>query len=254
MVPGMNGAAPREGEHRRFRWPGCVPAELRDSRREHAPASRGPNGTSRHLPNLVSRMTSTRRSRSTSPGAAGRPRRRAGRARRAARRWSRRSGRAGAPCADLAARPRPRAAGGRAAGRTGTAGAVAVSRRGRSRTGEAVVSPGCTIQSNRRRSTPEQVVVAARPAPGARAARKRRARRGSRRQARVEPLLDEVAVEQAKCLLLGVEAAAQGTLVGEEAPDRLGQRAAEAAPTGLIGSASPSPRATSRSASTATLA
>ncbi len=67
-------------------------------------------------------------------------------------------------------------------------------------------------------------------------------------------MLDEIPVEEAEGSFLGIEATVQGALVRDKAADRLGKWAAELNARAPHGSASPSPRATSRKASTATLA
>ena len=99
---------------------------------------------------------------------------------------------------------------------------------------------------------PEKMIIAAWVPPGP--ARQEGAEHGRRHAGKIgNAVLDKVAVEQAKSPLLSIEAAVQGTLVRDEAADRLGQRAAQVGVHDSHGSASPSPRAMSRSVSTATL-
>ena len=70
------------------------------------------------------------------------------------------------------------------------------------------------------------MIIAARPVPGP--SRQEGVEHGRRHAGKIGyAVLDKVAVEQAKSPLLGVEAAVQGTLVRDEAPDRLGQRTAQ---------------------------
>jgi hypothetical protein len=68
-----------------------------------------------------------------------------------------------------------------------------------------------------------------------------------------EFLLNEEAIEQAELFVFSVEAAAKRALVREKPHDALGQRTLEAGPPRDHRMASPSPRPTSRRASTATL-
>jgi hypothetical protein len=70
----------------------------------------------------------------------------------------------------------------------------------------------------------------------------------------IDALHDEIAVEQAESSLLRIEAAIQSALMRNEAADRIGKRTMELDARAPHGSASPSPRATSRRVSTATLA
>ena len=94
---------------------------------------------------------------------------------------------------------------------------------------------------------PDEVVEAASPMPWARRHEPFQQRTGQLAQSDDAVLVGE-AEEQAKGRLLGQILASKGTLVGEEVVD--GDRQVVVHPN----TASPSPRATSRSASTATLA
>src|SRR3989304_4817857 len=68
-----------------------------------------------------------------------------------------------------------------------------------------------------------------------------------------DPLFDDIAVEKPESSLLCPEFTFQGTLVGKEGFDPIGQRASEIRPSGLHEISSPGPIATSRRGSTPTL-